>query len=430
MIRALLFAAVVQRWLLVNDIHLDPFFRDNTLFGAGDTTPVLWRDTLREMRKAVPNPTVVIVGGDLMAHIWRGLARDARQDPTVAAVATTREIADGLAHVYPHARFLVALGNNDDPCGDYRSETGGEYLKRIADIWAPLVQRDGAAPNFRAEFMRGGYYTATLPTGERAVVMNSVFWSFLNRGGCESHTSRAGSRELAWLQSQLGSLPRGVRAVTLMHIPPGYDPQTTADTARGLWPVPFLGGDVNRAVIQTFGAERDKIAFAVGAHTHRYDFRVVSGVPMVIGSSISPVYGNNPAFFELDVDARGDLSDVVPYSLDPYSFDGRYVRRPSFDQLYEVQAPTAAAMTEIAARIRNDAPFRSKWILAHDAWAHIRHAQGWVAANSCAQTELEGGFATCAGVVSAWWRIGGLVIGVLALALTYILLRRRVDSGT
>ena len=412
----------MQRWLLVSDIHLDPFFQADTYYGAGDTTPRLWRSALAAMRADVPDARVVIVGGDLMAHEWKKLATNAGADPTVSAVATTREIAGDLAADYPRAQFLVTLGNNDDPCGDYRGETGGPYLAALTHIWKPLVQRNGAAPDFAGQFGRGGYYTAALPNGDRAIVLDSVFWSLANGPGCESTTHGAAAAEQRWLVEQLEALPRNVRAMVLMHVPPGYDSQVTGEL-HDVVAVPYFSPSANAALLAVFAHERHTIAFALGAHTHRYDFRIVSGVPMMIGSSISPVYGNNPAFYELDIDAHGDLRDVVPYVFDPYS--ERWERHPSFDSMYGVAAPDAAALNSIAGRIRTDVATRRTWIAAHDAWAIAGGGGGtWWFPDACAQTELDGGFASCAGVVRVQIRIAATLAGIAAvLVIAWLTLR-------
>jgi hypothetical protein len=385
------------------------------------------------MQRKVPSPDVVVVGGDLMAHGWRGLAHDAGEDPVVAAIATTREIAHDLGSRFPRARFLVALGNNDDPCGDYRSETGGAYARAIASIWAPLLARDGTVRDAQTRFERGGYYTADLP-GERAIVLNSVFWSFANRSGCESNTNGTGASELRWLNDELEHLPSGEHAVIVMHVPPGYDPQTSASLARGLVAVPFFGGRANASVLETFATYRQRIAFAIGAHTHRYDFRIPSGVPMIVGSSISPVYGNNPAFFNLTVGADGRLDDVVPYVYDFY--EESWLQEPGFDTYFGVHAIDAPELAALAQRIRTDDATRARWIQAHDAWAHMRHPPGWWLINACAQTELSRGFASCARIPIDSSSILPIAIGtIVLLALAGALggawlfrLRRRVDS--
>jgi len=317
-IHALLLVATMQRWLLVNDVHLDPFGDEPTLYHETDTSPKLWRSTVNAMRAELGDARVVIVGGDLLAHHWDSLARHAGADPTVAALETERGIVEDLSAAFPRAQFLFALGNNDDPCGDYRSETGGPYLKALASAFAPLVRRNGAAPAFETEFERGGYYEARLPNGERAIVLDSVFWSFIYGGACQSNATGAGASELAWFDARLSHLPRGKRAIVLMHIPPGYDGASTAMTG-AVWPIPFLHASDNAALLATFARYRKRIGFALAAHTHHFGRRSPGGVSMIVGSSISPVNHVTPAFYELDIAADGSLARTIPFGYDAVS---------------------------------------------------------------------------------------------------------------
>ncbi|HEX8807089.1 MAG TPA: hypothetical protein VF741_09070, partial [Candidatus Aquilonibacter sp.] len=407
----LVLALAMQHWLVVNDIHLDPFSKAGVVYGS-DTTIVLWRSAVRAMRADVPDARVVLLGGDMLAHHFAAEAAAAHASPRASALVVVRTVANDLNTAFPRAQFLVALGNNDDPCGDYRSETGGPYLLQLARIWQPLVNRAGAAPNFVAQFSRGGYYTARLPLrATRAIVLNSVFWSILYSGGCYSRPFNPGSTELAWLQFQIDRLPPGVTATALMHIPPGFDPEGTALVHRVV-AVPFLRPSSNRAFLGILAGRPDALRFIVGAHTHRYDFRIPSGIPMIVGSSISPIYHNNPAFFVLDVDANGVLHDVRPYVYDPDT--SAWIATPSFTAMYGAHEITASSLGAIAAKIRSDASVRSVWSLAFAAWSQPDGGFGdaWQP-YACAQTELDAGYAACAGTVNRTRILVVIALGVL-----------------
>jgi len=62
-----------------------------------------------------------------------------------------------------------------------------------------------------------------------------------------------------------------------------------------------------------------KIVLAVGAHTHRFAYRIVAAagarpVPLLLVPAISPVYGNAPSFLTANVDTGGTPRDVEEYS--------------------------------------------------------------------------------------------------------------------
>ena len=422
---ALVLSVVLQHWLVVNDIHLNPFSPYGVEYGT-DTTKTLWRSALRAMRADVPDARVVLVGGDLLAHEFPQRAHAAGQQAESPALAAMREIAAGLDGDFPKAQFLFALGNNDDFCGDYRSDVSGPYMQSLTRIWAPLVDRAGVAPDFSTRFPSGGYYTARLPIRNgRAIVLNSIFWSIVYRGGCSSRPIDPGTTEMTWLGGALERLPPGTNAMLLMHIPPGYDPQSTS-TVHRLLAVPFLMRRFDDAFVNLVAEHRAVVRFIIGAHTHHYDFRVVAGVPMLIASSISPIYRNNPAFYVVDVDDDGNVHDVHPYVYHPGA--DAWEREPSFDTMYGVRRLRATTLTAIAARVRSDPRVREVWAHAYGAWSRREPSieRNWLP-YACAQTEMEGGYAACAGT-SSRGRTVALIVAALAIAaftLVWLALRRR-----
>jgi hypothetical protein len=354
-------AAAAMQWLVLNDIHLNPYdARPGAVYGS-DTNPALLNDAIREMRTVNPNPAVIVLGGDFLAHHFPALARARHDDPYRDGSATIRNIARSLNRAFPRAQFLVTLGNNDDPCGDYHSEVGGPYAREIARAFAPLVDRNGSAPDFERRFAEGGYYTARLPGGVRAVVLNSVLWSFVYRGSCQQHASDPGAAEQRWFARAL----QGGPSVVVMHVPPGFDAQSTT-VARRIVAVPFLSGRNDAAFRKTLREHANDIGFILGAHTHRYDFRVPGDVPMLIASSLSPVYRNNPAFYALTV-AGSTLVDAVPY-VDRLRDDG-WIREPSFDATYGTKMLDAGQLRAASDRIAADTSLRATWVAAYDVWS-------------------------------------------------------------
>lgn len=417
-------AALAMHWLVLNDIHLNPYAAAVHQRYGVDTTPALFDDAVREMQRADPDPPVIVLGGDFLAHHFRVLAAARRRDPYREGIATIGAIAHRLGRAFPHAQFLVALGNNDDPCGDYHSEVGGTYAAAIASAFAPLVDRNGSAPDFARRFADGGYYRVRLPGGLHAVVLNSVLWSFVFRGSCQHPARGAGAAELRWLDRVL----HDGKNVILMHVPPGFDAQSTT-VAHRLLAVPFLSRANDRELRAIFARRRASIAFALGAHTHRYDIRVPAGVSMLIASSLSPVYRNNPAFYVLDVEGT-ELKDVHPVVDDMYR--RRWIAEPSFDRMYGTSALTPNALIRLSRRIADDAALRARWIAAYDVWS-------WRVGDisdhrwqtfRCAQVAFGSRYARCAGTrprsIAAVVVLAVAVIACVLAVLWIIRLRRGV----
>ncbi len=430
-----------QTWLIVSDIHLNPYDALQRPSPPGnDTNLALFESALAEMKHSVPSPAVVLIPGDFLAHYFPRLVglHDAGSAPAGAGLAAMRNIASRFAQAYPKAQFAIVLGNNDDPCGDYHSPIGGSYLKELVKIWAPLVDRGGAAPAFADSFSHGGYYVASLPVrGLRLVALNSVYFSREYLGDCKGRQPEAAPREVAWLRSTLASTPAGTKNVLLMHIPPGYDAFVT-ETARAVVAWPYYEPEQNASVLNAIATSADRIAFGIAGHEHRFDFRLVPGkpnVPILVFGALSPVYGNNPTFATVSVTPAGDIRDIAFHAFAESS--ATWMPGRSFGDAWKTGAPSIGAETLEALHrgLERTPAMRSDWDAQSIAWpapsanARFLWGNGWVVA-WCAQTELSTTYATCAkiGNPMAWLRVAVAVLPaiLLAIALVIILRRRRV----
>ncbi len=413
-----------QAWLVVSDIHLDPYDAGPAPSAYGsDTNWALWRGALAAMQRVDPHPEVVIVAGDFLAHRFPDLARAHHALPSVAAEETMRRIAAGLAAAFPRAQFAIALGNNDDPCGDYRTAPNTPYLKALARIWAPLVDRGGAAPAFTRAFSSGGYYTAQLPVRSlRAVVLDDVYWSVIYRA-CGKTNGDQAAVELSWLDRTLAEMPSGTRAVVIAHIPAGVDAASTLFAHR-LFVVPFLQAADDRAYVRELDRHGRRVAFALAGHVHRNDFRIL-GAPTIIAPSISPIYDNNPAFLRLRVAPDGALRDYTLYAYDAQ----RAVWGPEFDfdAAYGARSVDAAAMHAAHARIANDPIARARWSSALVAGSpHAEVTAATWRTPWCAQTHAGDAFVRCAGLRQRLFVlpiVAGLLGIVVAASLVLIIVR-------
>jgi predicted phosphodiesterase len=424
----LLFAvalALTQQWLLVSDLHVNPFDRAAVPDPYGtDTNWTLFDEALSQMRATVPNPRVVIVAGDFLAHKWSSKSRAAHWNPTAAAEQTMARIAGAFGRAYPRAQFVITMGNNDDPCGDYRARPGTAYMRALARIWQPLVNRNHAAPGFARDFSQAGYYTAALPDGSRAIVLDDIYFStFYQPCG---HEQGVAGRELAWLQRELHV---GSPSVILMHIPPGIDGTGTLMAHRFLV-IPFWRQDARRRFVHMLAANPRAVSLMIAGHTHRLGFRIVAGVPMLVASSISPIYNNNPAFFALKM-GPGDVLEDYTEEADMLWQDA-WEPFADFDTTFHAKRFDTQNLVAVQARIGQDAAERRRWELAMVAgsgvWRDIRRS--W-RAMWCAQTFMDGGYARCAGDVrrvTAFWVAALVAVALVLLAVfwfSYGMLKRR-----
>lgn len=386
--RLVLSLLLAMHWLVASDFHVIPHSGTSAPLGYGkDTNWALFGSTVAQMRSSDPAAPVVILPGDFLEHHF---PHDVR-----LAESTMGRIADAFDGAFPKAQFVIVPGNNDDPCGDYRVTPGSPYFSHLAHLWAPLVNRRGAAPQFERSFGRYGWYAGTLPNGERLIALDSVYWSFVYHRCANNHPD-APQREMRWFKAVLASLPPGKRAIVVMHIPPGVDPHSTL-VAHRLLVVPFMANNYSARFVRILSQYRDRIALVVAGHEHRDDFRLFGGVPLLIAPSISAVYDNNPAFLQLDVSPAGDVSDYTPYEFDEY--DRTWRQGASFDATYGANAFSAAALGEAHSRLAQDASLRQRWNrFFMDGSGDRAITSGTWRTYWCAQTNLAGEFVQCAGL--------------------------------
>ncbi len=299
--------AAAAPWLFVTDIHYDPAARGNVPARLGsDSNEALLESALRAMRRADPHPPVVVIGGDEFAH----------QFDSSRASATMAYLARRFDRAFPAAQFVITLGNEDSPCGDYALPSRSLFLRDTARDWAPLVNRRGAAPAFEATFARDGYYTTRLPLAHTtAVVIDDVFWSPRYRScAAAGHPAAA----------TIAQLRRALRESSdqhwvLLHIPPGIDAFSTAHVVRGLAVVPFLDPAPRDALLGAVAEPATHVTLVLAAHTHKFAYRIAGTtprpIPILLMPSISPIFRNAPAFLTAEVDAGGTLRNVNDTAL-------------------------------------------------------------------------------------------------------------------
>jgi sphingomyelin phosphodiesterase acid-like 3 len=343
-------SASAAPWLFVTDIHLEatPSAKKTfaSLFGH-DTDPALFESAIREMQRVDPNPPVVVVTGDLLAH------NITRRTSTPTAV----RIARRLNLAFPHAQFVLALGNEDAACGDYSVPPDSAFLRDVAAAWEPLVNRRGAAPGFRRSFAHDGFYTAALPiSGLRAIVVDDVFWSPRYRAECGS-AGNIVAKSLNELETALKQ--NHGRAWVLFHIPPGIDTFSTALLSRRTAIVPFLDPDLRDRFLAAIGDPANHVVLAVAGHTHKFAYRVVNAsdarpVPMLLVPAISPIFGNAPSFLTANVDADGVLHDIDLVS----QLNGAWNERGGMRSL-GVDAFTGPQLVALQERLTRDPQLRA-----------------------------------------------------------------------
>jgi sphingomyelin phosphodiesterase acid-like 3 len=382
--------ALAETFLSVSDIHFNPFAdpalvtkleaadvaqwdaifasSGSTAFSASgsDVNEPLLRSAIGEMQKRLPAPAFVLISGDFLAHKFDKTYQQYATDKSPAAYTafvtkTIAYVAAAFRKAYPGVRIYPTLGNNDSDCGDYAVAPDGAFLKNFRDVWSPIV----ASPSFDRRFPTGGYYRADVPglRNVRIIALNTNFFSTNYQNPCGKAGPDPGIRQLEWLDGEL-LLARAQRKRVwlLFHIPPGmdvYDTETYGGSCPTLKTQTFWKTEYAQKYLRITATHRQTILGSFAGHTHQDEFRLANGDFIHITPSISPVFGNNPAFETVDVDRNGSVTDYTAWHLPAETLP--WAREYAFDEAYTTSNYDAATLTELANAISTDPATREKY---------------------------------------------------------------------
>jgi sphingomyelin phosphodiesterase acid-like 3 len=413
------------RWIVMADIHFDPF-ADRTIVdrlagasasewpailstderhvpaGAGhDSDAALLASALLAMKRAVPDPPVVLIAGDFLAHRFRerfdATARIHDDDAYRSFVEkTTDYLALVLHRTYPHAQILPTIGNNDGVCGDYRSAQDEDFLAHMARTWEPLVNVGNRAPDFAHTFAWNGSYVARLPLNHsQIIVLNSVFWSAKYENACGSAQETPGDDELRWAARLLDHPPVAERTWVMTHIPPGIDEYSTLMLLGH--PISLYRADAQQRLLTILDNPRAHVTTMIAGHLHQFAFRQSNAeheenVPILVAGSISPVYGNAPSFLAIQIAPETmRIADFTSYSFGASNVGPPVWRKDyDFNATYDENGFTPASLADLHRRELTTSGLRTK-IAQHAAASDMPLATinpGIWRASWCAQTEL------------------------------------------
>jgi sphingomyelin phosphodiesterase acid-like 3 len=323
---------------VITDLHFDPFdppqlaaalvasapaawpailasANDQAMSRTGeDTNHALLASSLAIFAKAAASADFALVPGDLLAHGFEEKAAKAlgvaltSQAVADMAVKTTIFVGDALAGALGGKPAIIALGNNDSHCGDYRIEPGGSYLAATREAVRRLAGAGHLEPDFDETYAAGGYYAMRHPTvaDMLIVVLNDVLWSTKYRDACGTDGFAAAQAMFDWLRDRLArQRAAGGRVWIVHHIPWGIDAYSTVDAKASSCPakvVPFLKEPFASEFLALLAEYRDMLQASFSGHTHFDDYRLlIDARGTVIGldkvtPAISPVFGQNPGF--------------------------------------------------------------------------------------------------------------------------------------
>ena len=380
-----------ETFLSISDIHYDPFADPSlvaqleaadvsqwqAIFATSDAKTFstygndinepLFRSAIAEMKARIPSPAFVLISGDFLAHgfqkTYQQYATDKSQAAYTAFVTKTiAYVAGALRDAYPNVRIYPTLGNNDSDCGDYAVAPDSVFLANFRDVWKDEV----GSRSFDRRFPTGGYYHADVASLHRVriLALNTNFFSSNYKNPCGQPGPDPGLKQLAWFEDEL-RLARvlGKRVWLLFHIPPGMDVYDTEEWGGACpnldAPETFWKAEYQQKYLQITAKYRDTIAGTWAGHTHQDEFRIATGDFIHITPSITPVFGNNPAFEIVEVARNGDIRDYTAHHLPNVSLP--WAREYAFDEAYGKQRYDVASLMQLATAIGKDATTREQY---------------------------------------------------------------------
>jgi len=379
--------------LIVADVHLDPFDRKEfvdelaaapieqweNIFSRGanagrpssyghDANGALFLSSLHAMREAMPHPSYVLLAGDLLAHdfhrrfMWTASKNDQAAYRSFVD-KTTDFITYELTKTYPHTQIFPTIGNNDGYCGDYSSTPHDAYLAHQAAVWAPFIDPQHRFPDIASTIARGGYYRAQTASGLRILSLNSVFLAKTYDNSCGDANEHPGDEEMLWLHSILADQMVQPATVLLTHIPLGIDGFKTFFHLG--FPVPLLTPVYQTALLNEIDNPDHGIATMITGHLHDVGYRQThegakDNKPIVIMPSISPIFGNTPAFTVAWISKRGVIDDMAVHRLQSVSTSAAtWENVVDFNQRYQLNGVTTSSIAFLHDKTGSDRRFRA-----------------------------------------------------------------------
>mmetsp|Transcript_32485 Transcript_32485/g.65814 ORF Transcript_32485/g.65814 Transcript_32485/m.65814 type:complete len:488 (+) Transcript_32485:1668-3131(+) len=354
----------IGRFLWLSDLHYDPLYGQVGASGeygvragcssedaarepegrAGCDSPLsLIESAVVAARDTLPagEADFVLVTGDMARHGMDLLDESEAWD-------MLRDIFDAIAQLlqrtFPRTSIIFCLGNND-AIDDY-------YL----DIADPKILGVAAGSNIKTSFVStaetemfrsGGYFARSIGGSDKVkvLVLNTVIYSV-------NHAPRATSNDplgqLTWVESELTKAKaNGGHVMIVGHVPPTIGSYRKSQ----FWQDRYL--DQYLALIDEYA---DVVSAQLFGHLHSDEFRVLSdeAPPVLMTSSITPVFGGNPSFRVVEYDKdKGGVTDYATYYWDLYDdATSGWQKLYSFRQAYGISNMTSSSMQAVVESIR------------------------------------------------------------------------------
>lgn len=370
--------AKLVTFMTLSDIHFDPFLEcvdapkpcallnklrnapaqnwSDILASHASKTPAKFRDdtnyallksTLLEASAVSKkeNPQFITILGDFLAHDFRRKYKKYSGDKSYAGFETFvkktfQYMTIEFNQAFPTIDVYPVVGNNDSYEGDYQLKPHGQFFRDTAATWSVLIKNKANRERFMRTFPIAGYYNVMLPMqpNQRVIVLDTVLFSSHNN---KSQVKQAALEQLNWLHAQLADLAKHKqRAILAYHIPIGIDVYATLKKFKFIQE--FWHPIYNEKFEQELKSFPGSVNGILSGHIHMDTFQLMTiselaDIPINYTPSVSPIFGNNPAFkvYSFDTDTQ-QITNYVTYFY-PQNSDlaVKWQKEYSFNRIYQ-----------------------------------------------------------------------------------------------
>lgn len=298
----------IASFLWLTDAHADPYYTstdrqcikkqisqlEHYPFGVTgcDPPPALLHSVFEGAAgwlRTHADASFVLFTGDFVRH---GLSR--MQGPGANVTDIVRNVSALAKMYFPDLPMVFGtLGNDDSSCDYCENITTSSAVNKWFWNIGRAISDAGCMTNATLQtYKYGGFFDTTV--GDLTILsISTVIYSIYHIPASQLEDDPFG--QLAWLTEKLiQAVQRGRRVWIIGHIPPGIE---TFGFTELWWPV-YLTKYLDIVQDSTLGAA---IAAQVFGHVHKDELRILPNPPpgagpIILSSSISPIYYNNPSF--------------------------------------------------------------------------------------------------------------------------------------
>lgn len=349
-----------------------------------ETNYYLFEMALASMKKELTNPDFIIMTGDYICHDFgenylKKAQNNNQDDMHKFLLKTIAYVTQQLQKTFPNTLIIPAFGNNDSYCGDYHLQNKGDFLHDFSKLYQPILGSkltDDEALNFEQH----GYYSIKNPSNSshKIIALNSIYFSIKYQTddaqwncNCDPDLTIQDSlakMQFQWLENQLAeSKAKNEKVWIITHIPPGVNVFKTVQNKEEKKAVLFWEESYNKKYLSLLEEYSSEIFTTMTGHTHMDDFKLhisdSSKSYIHISPSISPYFGNNPAFQLIEYDIQSaDFTNFTKYNINvaepqKASWEKEYV----FKDIYPINTLDAVGYNNLLVVLNNDSTYKSAY---------------------------------------------------------------------